>query len=149
MFFVGEQFFIVGPAGDTIWPTICSIPTPTLKLTPDELAKREACPATMESLKFCFGRRFLMTTNGLFGLAPPQALQGDIIVIFLGAPVPHVLRKYDGYYTLVGECYVHGVMGGEALAYLSEEIKQKVPGHRVRPCHEGISGLSLQWFELR
>lgn len=90
-----------------------------------------------------------MTTNGLVGLAPPQALPGDIIAIFLGAPIPQVLRKYDGHYELVGECYVHGVMSGEVLADLREEIAQNVPGHRVRPFYKGVRGSSLQWFELR
>ncbi|OCK78086.1 HET-domain-containing protein [Lepidopterella palustris CBS 459.81] len=152
VFFVGEQFFIVGPAQETIWPTFRAVPTPTLELTPEELAKREAGPATMEDLKFCLGRRFLMTAGGLFGLAPPQALPGDIIVILLGAPVPQVLRKHDGYYELVGECYVHGVMGGEALADLKKDITQIVPEHRVRPFYKDISGnsgLTLDWFELR
>lgn len=149
VFFVKEQFFIVDPAQETVWPTFCALPTSTLELGPNELAKREACSATIENLKFCFGRKLLTTTNRYLGLAPPQALPGDVIVIFLGAPVPHVLRKYGGHYRLVGECYVHGFMGGEALAVLRKEITQKVPGHRVRPSHEGIDGLSLRWFELK
>jgi hypothetical protein len=150
VFFVGESFFIVGPAQDNLWPTICALPTPTLELTPDDYAKREAGPATMESLRFCLGRRFFITRKGFLGLAPPEAARGDIIVVFLGAPVPQVLRKNnDGYYTLVGECYVHGIMGGEALADLSNVIKKEVPGHRVRPFKDGIPGLSLQWFVLR
>lgn len=97
IFFVGGQFFLVDPASDILWPTIRAQSSTTLALTPDELAKREACPVTTDGLKFCLGRRFFMTNSGLIGLAPPLAVPGDTIVIFLGAPVPYVLRKTDGY----------------------------------------------------
>ena len=149
IFIVGEQFFPVDPASDALWPTIRAQPSTTLELTPDELTKREACPVTIDGLKFCLGRRLLMTKHGLIGLAPPQAIPGDVIAIFLGAPVPHILRKKDGYHTLVGECYVHGVMSGEALAHLSKEIALKVPGHRVRPFQKSMSTAPLQWFLIR
>lgn len=149
IFFVGEQFFLVDPASDILWPTIRAQPSSTLELTPNELAKREASPVTIDGLKFCLGRRFLITKSGFIGLAPPLAVPGDIVVILLGAPVPHVLRRKDGYYTLVGECYVHGVMGGEALAHLSQEIALQVPGHRVRPFRKSTSAASLEWFLIR
>ena len=90
-----------------------------------------------------------MTKSGLLGLAPPLAIPGDIIAILLGAPVPHVLRKKDSCYTLVGECYVNGVMGGEALAHLSKEIALQVPGHRVRPFQKSKSTAPLEWFLIR
>lgn len=44
---------------------------------------------------------------------------------------------------------MHGFIGGEALAGLREDIPHEASGHWVRPFHEGICGLSLQWFELR
>ncbi|PMD29684.1 hypothetical protein L207DRAFT_444914, partial [Hyaloscypha variabilis F] len=40
----------------------------------------------------------------------------EIVCIFLGGNVPFVLRaRNDSKYQLIGECYVHGVMDGEAL----------------------------------
>ncbi|KAH7394790.1 hypothetical protein BKA66DRAFT_567177 [Pyrenochaeta sp. MPI-SDFR-AT-0127] len=149
IFFVGEHFFLVDPASDILWPTMRAQPSTTLELTPDGHAKREACPVTIDGLKFCLGCRFLMTKSGLIGLAPPLAVPGDIIVVLLGAPVPHVLRRKDSYYTLVGECYVHGVMGGEALAHLDQEIALQVPGHRVRRFLKSRSAASLEWFLIR
>lgn len=60
-------------------------------------------------------------TPPLYGLAPPKTANGDIICILFGCSVPVVLRKcepnnaMDDKYTFVGECYVHGMMDGEAL----------------------------------
>jgi hypothetical protein len=72
-----------------------------------------------------------VTRDGLLGLVPAEAEVGDVIAILLGAPVPQVLRlQADGSYRLVGECYVRGVMDGEALTYLADELH--VLGHRSR-----------------
>lgn len=50
------------------------------------------------------------------GLTPDAALQDDLIATFLGAGTPFVLRKSDaGVHVVVGECYIHGIMSGEAL----------------------------------
>jgi hypothetical protein len=50
------------------------------------------------------------------GLAPQGSQRGDIICIFFGCSVPVVLRGQDnGEFQFVGECYVHGVMDGEAV----------------------------------
>jgi hypothetical protein len=73
-----------------------------------------------------WSRKFFLckVMNGaspLYGLAPPKTNHGDIICILFGCSVPVVLRKYmpndtsDHRYTFVGECYVHGMMDGEAI----------------------------------
>jgi hypothetical protein len=47
---------------------------------------------------------------------PEGAEHGDIICVLAGGRVPYVLRPCDdGFYRLVGECYVDGAMHGEAL----------------------------------
>ena len=57
----------------------------------------------------------------LLGLAPDGAQEGDLICIIFGCSVPVVLRKIvsdemtgEHYYELVGDCYIHGMMDGEA-----------------------------------
>jgi hypothetical protein len=58
-------------------------------------------------------RKFLRTERGFMGLAPQLAEVGDEVWILLGCDVPMILRKCDDYYTLVGECFVYGMMEGE------------------------------------
>ena len=73
-----------------------------------------------------WNRKFLVSkTNEWIGLAPTAAEPGDELVILAGCSVPVVLRpveesgKIVGWY-LVGECYVHGMMDGEATDPLRE-----------------------------
>jgi hypothetical protein len=63
------------------------------------------------------GRRVCVTRKGYVGLVPPLTMIGDVIVIIVGAQTPFVLRAAGTKRSkqLVGECYVHGVMDGEAL----------------------------------
>ncbi|KAK6451755.1 hypothetical protein FP744_10008006 [Trichoderma asperellum] len=60
--------------------------------------------------------------KSLFGLAPKEAEEGDLVCILLGCTVPVILRPIEdlGMYKLVGEAYVHGVMDGEAM--ISSEV---------------------------
>ncbi|RDI76617.1 hypothetical protein Vi05172_g13390 [Venturia inaequalis] len=66
-------------------------------------------------------RHFIVTTKGLYGLGPQLVRKGDVIAIFPGILVPYVLRYTgkDKQYKLVGTCYVHGIMRGEALDFES------------------------------
>ncbi|KAH8197230.1 hypothetical protein TruAng_008588 [Truncatella angustata] len=62
------------------------------------------------------GRKFCVTRDGRFGQLPYDAQIGDRLCVLVGAEVPFVVRP-DGHgmYELIGECYVDGVMDGEAL----------------------------------
>lgn len=73
----------------------------------------------------CIGRKFILTTNGRVGLAPAGCQVGDVICVFLGACVPHVLRSNveppDTTFRFVGDCYLHGIMNMEALDMLDKK----------------------------
>lgn len=60
-------------------------------------------------------RRLFTTTKGYIGLGPRPTQGGDILCVLFGCPVPFVLQPSGERYRLVGECYVHGVMQGEAI----------------------------------
>ncbi|RYO81406.1 hypothetical protein DL766_002177 [Monosporascus sp. MC13-8B] len=59
-------------------------------------------------------RRVFRTARGYIGLAPALAGAGDEVVLVRGAKVPLVLRPRGEARTLQGDCYVRGVMRGEA-----------------------------------
>jgi hypothetical protein len=60
---------------------------------------------------------FAVTEIGFMALAPPGTKPGDVIAIFQGSPVPHILRPNpeNKTFSLWGEVYVHGVMHGKAM----------------------------------
>jgi hypothetical protein len=58
-------------------------------------------------------RKFLRTDRGFMGLAPRLAEVGDEVWILPGCDVPMLLRKFEDYHILVGECFVYGMMEGE------------------------------------
>jgi hypothetical protein len=61
-------------------------------------------------------RRFCATSGGRLGQVPRGAAVGDLICVFYSGSVPYVIRPVDnGFFTFVGECYVHGLMDGEAM----------------------------------
>ena len=67
-------------------------------------------------------RLMLSAKGGYLGLAPKEAKKHDSICVLYGCSVPVLLRKVIGdertgdyYYKFIGECYVHGMMDGEAL----------------------------------
>jgi hypothetical protein len=59
-------------------------------------------------------RRLIWTQRGHIGLAPVGVHVGNIICILGGCRVPLVLRRGLSGYKLVGECYILGIMAGEA-----------------------------------
>lgn len=66
--------------------------------------------------KYSVGRNFCVTTGGHLGRVPRGSLIGDKICLLFGAVVPFVLRESsDGYFKLIGECYIHGIMDGEVM----------------------------------
>ncbi len=75
-------------------------------------------------------RRLIMTRNHQFlGLAPSEAKRQDLICILHGCSVPVVLRPQDDHvgracYQFIGECYVHGMMDGEALELEGQERQE-------------------------
>lgn len=66
------------------------------------------------------GRLLFISTSGFMGLVPPKAIPGDEIALIFGANVPFVVRKQSDHYQFIGECYVYGIMDGEALEGLDE-----------------------------
>jgi hypothetical protein len=75
-------------------------------------------------------RCLLATERGYIGIGPSWAEVGDKISIMSGGSVPLLIRESgtdeDGelLHKLVGECYVHGIMNGEAVEMARTERLQ-------------------------
>lgn len=64
-------------------------------------------------------RRLLVTEEGYIGNGPAGTQPGDVIYVLAGGPEPYLLRPVADSspkpaFTVVGDCYLHGVMDGEA-----------------------------------
>ncbi|KAK3385742.1 heterokaryon incompatibility protein-domain-containing protein [Podospora didyma] len=85
----------------------------------------------------CKGRRFAVMADGSIGWVPSECMEGDAVFVFLGAQVPYALKRVETRgssggsteYELLGECYVHGLMGGEALRAGSRTVVEDVVLH--------------------
>ena len=69
-----------------------------------------------------WGRRLIKTErHGFLGLAPRATKERDVVAILYGLSVPVVLRQVqdttegDNMYEIVGECFIYGMMDGQAL----------------------------------
>jgi len=43
-------------------------------------------------------------------------MPGDVVAVLNGLSIPLILRKVETGYEVVGDCYIHGLMDGEAVA---------------------------------
>ena len=70
-------------------------------------------------LKLLRGRTLFETQDGYVGIGPPSAQPGDAVCVLLGSKVPMLLRPFstvaNNGFTVMGECYVHGLDDGVTL----------------------------------
>lgn len=79
-----------------------------------------------------------MTKHGYYANVPVTAQEDDVIAILYGGNMPLVLRpinytersegKQEVKYMLVGQCYVHGFMKGEAFRTAGKEVQADAEG---------------------
>jgi hypothetical protein len=99
----------------------------------------------------CLGRRFFLTSKGYMGVGPPGTQPGDVIHVPVGSRTPFVVRRggearlsdegLQRCHTLVGDCYVEGIMRGEIQAAYE----------RVRVAYEAgepFDGSEIKRFDL-
>ena len=78
-------------------------------------------------LSVIWGRRLATLGRGYVVLGPGSCKVGDLVCILDGCSVPVLLRRRsDAWgYTVVGECYVHGIMDGEVDLIEKEDRYQE------------------------
>jgi hypothetical protein len=73
--------------------------------------------------RFTRTHRLMVTAHGRIGMVPHEARKGDLVGVFLGSDVPVLLRPGKSSrdpVKLVGSCYIHGIMAGEAIQWVEE-----------------------------
>jgi hypothetical protein len=94
-----------------VWGKTNSVNPMTLIYTDEILALEylKSMMAKLERQRLCFASKY-----GL-GFVPGDAEVGDHIAILLGGGFPFVLRKAGDSFRLVGRCYLHRMMKGQAV----------------------------------
>ena len=85
-------------------------------------------------------RSFIITQEGYIGIAPNATKPGDRVCVLFGCRTPMLLRKTSGLQSqVVGDCYIHGVMDGEAfLGPLPNNFKSLVSLNSVGSGYEYV-----------
>jgi hypothetical protein len=65
-------------------------------------------------LACCDQRKFAILDNDMMALVPTDTEPDDVVYILPGAAVPIILRNRGQHFVFVAECYVQGIMHGEA-----------------------------------
>lgn len=71
---------------------------------------------TRRAATVMLGRAVGVTEKSYLVMLPVGSAVGDEIVVLSGGRVPYAVRAEGDCYKLVGACYVHGVMDGEAFS---------------------------------
>ena len=79
-------------------------------------------------------RRYFKTDTKYMGLTAYGAMPGDEVFVLLGSSTPFALRPLgeaavEGLgdrpcYTVIGECYVHGIMDGELVKKPDAKVQE-------------------------
>jgi hypothetical protein len=110
---------------------VCVTDLPIIRGVVDKAIRREKPPtARSEGLLYnrminsLANRAFFITADGYMGLGSPEL--GDEIWVLFGGDNPFIQRPSvtdPGCHQLIGSCYVHGLMDGEAM--VDVEAKQR------------------------
>lgn len=72
-------------------------------------------------LECCDKRKLGVLQNGMLSLVPVHAEISDLVYVLPGTSVPFLFRKQGDHHVFVGECYVQGIMHGEAWEGTSDD----------------------------
>nr|RBQ89273.1 hypothetical protein FVER53263_03656 [Fusarium verticillioides] len=113
-----------------VMPELCSF---LLSLPPEEAKEQLVAIIGLPLYKAIYScytvYQIGKTDKGRVGLVPLLAEAGDQIYVLNGSAVPFVLRRGKrllNAHRLVGECYIHGIMHGEAMRGQYEERDVKL-----------------------
>lgn len=90
---------------------------PSQTLSPEQSSLGKALE---QAFRFSRLKRIATTTKGYIAMVPSAATSGDVVCVVPGSTVPMVIRPASSgicavSFHVVGACYIHGYMYGEAL----------------------------------
>lgn len=112
------------------WLNILQSSNPLEAVAEDLFEDEIAYSYTHRAEFLIWGRCLSTTVNSHLALVPMSASTDDQIVVLSGGKLPFVLRAMGSTSKIIGPCYVHGIMDGEAFP--KEEAAE-----------------DLEWFTLR
>ena len=111
-----DQLYTRRQRGDWLTADDLKSPSPSMGMKFQEL--KEAFKSALLNRLLCW------TKEGHLGLVPRFAKQDDNVVVVPGSPVPFVVRRIGkGTYHFIGECYIDGIMDGEAFENQGQELE--------------------------
>lgn len=81
--------------------------------------------------KACHLQRFFVTEQYM-GLCPAATEVDDVVYILLSVNLPLMLRRWDGDWRIVGSCFVHGLLHGEAMKDIDINNSGRIQTIRLR-----------------
>ena len=75
---------------------------------------------------FMYLSRLMTISRGYLGKVPNYTQLGDFIAVLYGCSDLLVLRFNNGYYKIIGSCYVYGIMYGEVMEMVRNNEKEPV-----------------------
>ncbi|EPE30510.1 hypothetical protein GLAREA_03477 [Glarea lozoyensis ATCC 20868] len=85
----------------------------------------------LEASRCLKGRMMFSLPKGYFGVGPEGMRVGDLVCVVWGCDSPVVLRRLEDHYVLVGNCFVLGLMDGEARLAFEKGLRRGVKRERV------------------
>jgi hypothetical protein len=71
--------------------------------------------------RMCYRRTIVALEEHTMALGPPNTEPGDVVCILHGSKLPIVLRCQGDKWRFIGQCYVDGIMFGEAVTWAEDE----------------------------
>ncbi|KAL9024164.1 MAG: hypothetical protein Q9196_006719 [Gyalolechia fulgens] len=92
------------------------------KTQPEHIDAVHLRNALMQRDRINLSRRLVTTERGYVGMALETVERGDAVAVLYGCSMPIVLRESktnggDSRWRVIGECYLHGMMNGEAMEW--------------------------------
>ena len=91
-----------------------------------------------DSRKFCHiadqvtsDRKLFITASGHLGLGPDWMKPGHELCVLAGSPMPVILNPEENYHEFIGDCFVDGIMEGEAVEALRSGLSIAGPSGKI------------------